>query len=522
MNNIPKSQQKSLLLTNKTINNNFIKLIASRRRKLLYSSLIKKLFLTRKQRLIIRISKKYSSIVKIRELTYKAQPLIFLPKKKPIDMINIQEDLFSKRENEKKKIKNKKEVKKVLYSKIPVSLLPSFKFKNRTILKYFHYIDNEKIILNSALYGLAEGPSTILNNVLITSESMKKNKQFNSGIKEIDSIDLNLKNLETVNNSPLKIMEKPNNILSTQNLTLKNSLKGAAKPEENVSKLIKEGSNTFFLNKEIAPSSPQLTTSSSKKNNLNIYHNNKNLYNISSLKLINSEAAFKASDFSNESLYLNKNFNLLISQSQTKEMQDKVLKNFPSYLTNDKEDKTLNIKDANLNRLSGFAAEDIRNKKIYYKDILASLSYDRNIIKSLTDSPFSPILQTKKDHVTNNYNLDPSVAKPAKPESEPLNTNNNYISSVYLDRNINSKEKKLGLSSQPNIILNHYNYLTYPYKKRVTYPSLLSTYFSWKDGNSVYGILKALFEKMACLISKPYYYDQPNNLTIELFYYPLS
>ena len=57
------------------------------------------------------------------------------------------------------------------------------------------------------------------------------------------------------------------------------------------------------------------------------------------------------------------------------------------------------------------------------------------------------------------------------------------------------------------------------YKKREKYPSLTSNYFSWKSGNSVYGLLKYAFDRMHCLISKPYYVETPNKIVIHLFYY---
>jgi hypothetical protein len=65
----------------------------------------------------------------------------------------------------------------------------------------------------------------------------------------------------------------------------------------------------------------------------------------------------------------------------------------------------------------------------------------------------------------------------------------------------------------------YYNYITYPYKKREKSPSILSNYSTWKSGNSVYTILKYAFERMSCLISKPYFTETPNRLTIQLFYY---
>lgn len=82
-----------------------------------------------------------------------------------------------------------------------------------------------------------------------------------------------------------------------------------------------------------------------------------------------------------------------------------------------------------------------------------------------------------------------------------------------------SKEENKNLPSQPKIKLAFYNQITYPYKKKGDFPSLVSTYSTWKSGNSVYTILNYAFERMACLISKPCFIETPDKLTIQLSYY---
>jgi hypothetical protein len=94
----------------------------------------------------------------------------------------------------------------------------------------------------------------------------------------------------------------------------------------------------------------------------------------------------------------------------------------------------------------------------------------------------------------------------------------NTIKNIKLSKNL-ELESKRELPLQPNLKMAYYNYITYPYKKRVKYPSILNYYSSWKSGNSVYTILYSAFERMSCLISKPYIYETPNRLSIQLFYY---
>jgi hypothetical protein len=114
-------------------------------------------------------------------------------------------------------------------------------------------------------------------------------------------------------------------------------------------------------------------------------------------------------------------------------------------------------------------------------------------------------------------------------DSNVLSSNNIFTSLAFDLKSKNSKflmnehkqnlNKKRELPNQPNVKMAHTNYIVNPYKKNIKTPSFMSTYLSWKNGNSIYTLLKYVFERMSCLISKPYFYETPNRMIIQLFYY---
>lgn len=220
---------------------------------------------------------------------------------------------------------------------------------------------------------------------------------------------------------------------------------------------------------------------------------NSSKYNLSSLQNIKSKVALNSSDFSTESLSLIKNLDLAFSTSQSKAMQENLLNKIISYSQSGPFSKFSSVEVAKSAKTTSFLnlwSSLYFNKKAY---IAAS-----NIITE-ADASFNSELN----------------AHPSETGVQVLSSHKKILSE-------NSKAKVTNeLPPQPKIRMADQNYITYPYKKRVKSPSFISTYFTWKSGNSVYAILKYSFERMSCLISKPFFYETPKKMIIQIFYYSI-
>jgi hypothetical protein len=206
-------------------------------------------------------------------------------------------------------------------------------------------------------------------------------------------------------------------------------------------------------------------------------------YNLNSLKNIKSKVALNSLDFSTESLSLIKKLDLAFSTSQSKSMQENLLHKI-----------NLGGADNPISKFSGLTSEEVDKsaKTISFLNLWSSLSFNRKAYIDASNLITEASINSEKE-ISNKPNL-----------------SENTISKVTKD-----------LPPQPKIRMADQNYITYPYKKRVKSPSFISTYFTWKSGNSVYAILKYSFERMSCLISKPFFYETPHKMIIQIFYYSI-
>jgi hypothetical protein len=330
---------------------------------------------------------------------------------------------------------------------------------------------------------------------------MTKNHRFIKGIKILNSYDHNLIKINNLNTIQGKKESLNGTLIEKLKLNSISSLNKSLTNYPNIKgKLTNLSNNNVGLNKDNFKNNYSPIINSNLKSiikdggTFSNLQNNDLLYNLASLKQIKTQKSIESSDYSVRNLYLSQKLDLANSASQSKDMRENLVSKVnliskylhgnmgSSYVNNSKFGNSIGSGNfININKFQLNLHNKNENKGNTVKNDLNFVS-SKNLLTSI-------YFDTKSKKALKN---------------------------IELSKNLNSNRE---LPLQPNIKMAYYNYITYPYKKRVQNPSILSYYSTWKSGNSVYTILNSAFERMSCLISKPYFYETPNRLTIQLFYY---